>query len=189
MNVTPPPAVTLEDIVLVDERLKVSCIGFWLAGIGTLLCGIALTVASVFSIANPELQDLTRGLLGPPDPGIIHFLGPIFLITWILPLITAHSLRRHRNYHLAVVLLLTMLVPVISPLFIVQIPLAIWALVVLCFPTTRKVFRTASIQARLDSTRKPAIIKQIPTAVFATAIIGAICDCRNWNRNVATVCT
>ena len=87
-------AVTLEDIVLVDERLKVPCIGFWFAGIGTLLTGIILTAAAVLSLNSPAVKSLLLDTV-PVAESFIYAIGPLFLITWVIPLIAAHSLRRH----------------------------------------------------------------------------------------------
>ena len=159
------PVVTLEDMVLLDERLKVPCLGFWIAGIATFLSGILLIAASITSVFHPDIRPiLDKNPIVPIE--FIEWLGPMFFLTSIIPVIAAYSLKRHRNYHLSVVMLLAMLAPWISPLFIMQIPLAIWALVVLCMPTTRRVFRDASMRARLAVNKKQSVFKQIPWPVY-----------------------
>ena len=162
------PAVKLEDIVLVDERLKVPCIGFWISALATFLTGIALTAASVMSFYDPEVNSFMRNTaseFGPHVRAAVHIVGPCFLLASVLPWLAANSLKRHRNYHLCIVLLLAMLTPFVSPLFIMQIPLAIWALVVLCLPTTRRVFHDASLKERLAVNKKP-VVKRPPQAAY-----------------------
>ncbi len=166
------PTVTLEEIVLLDERLKVPTVGFWIAGIGTFLIGVLLTAAGIMSISNQEVRSWLHNTV-PVGPNAIYFLGPFFLISWLLPLIAAHLLKQHRSYHFAIVLLLAMLTPWVSPLFLLQVPLALWALIVLCLPSTRKVFREASLRDRMNVNKKP-VIKRIPSIVFAAAIIGPL---------------
>ena len=151
-------AVKLEDIVLLDERLKVPFMGFWLSAIATFVTGVALTAASVMSIYDPGLDSFMRTAasdFAPPVRAAIHFIGPFFLLTWILPYLAANSLKRHRNYHLCIVVLLAMVTPMVSPLFIMQVPLAIWALIVLCMPMTRRIFHDASLKERLAVNKKP----------------------------------
>ena len=102
-------AVKLEDIVLVDERLKVPCIGFWISALATFLTGIALTAASVMSFYDPEVNSFMRNTaseFGPDVRAAVHIVGPFFLLASVLPWLAASSLKRHRNYHLCIVLLL-----------------------------------------------------------------------------------
>lgn len=163
--------VTLEDIVLVDERLKVPRIGFWIAAFGTLIIGIALTLVAIVAFNDPDRMKSILNNTPFVFEDFIFVFGPWFLLTWIIPVVVARSLKHHRNYHLTIVLLLAMLTPWVSPLFILQIPLAIWALIVLCLPNTRRVFSRSTLDARLRTTAKPESSHRFPKAIIAIAVL------------------
>ena len=166
--------VTLEDIVLVDERLKVPILGFWISGVLTLLAGIVLTALLILSFLSPGVRETLIDIFGPAAGSEVQtmlFFGPVWLLTWILPLIAANSLKHHRNYHLVVVIMLVMLIPGATALVFVQNVLAVWAVIVLVLPVTRRVFKDASLRDRLAVEKKPPVLQRIPRTVFVLATV------------------
>ena len=166
--------VTLEDIVQVDERLMVPRIGFLITGVLTLLAGIVLTASLILSFLSPGVRETVNDIVGPAyrsDIEFFLFLGPVWLLTGILPLIAASSLKHHRSYHLAVVIALLMLIPLATALVFVHILLAVWTLIVLVLPVTRRVFRDASLRDRMAVEKKPPVLKRIPRTVFVLATV------------------
>ena len=64
-----------------------------------------------------------------------------------------------------------MLIPLATALVFVHILLAIWTLIVLALPVTRRVFRDASLRDRMAVEKKPPVLKQIPRTVFVLATV------------------
>lgn len=147
-------SVTLEEIVLVDERLKVPKIGFQICAVLNLMIGLLVTGLTFLSIPNVALR---KWLIGgsPVVEELFFYAGPFLLLISILPWCAAKSIQHHRNLHLLVVVLLAMLLPWLSFPLLIQIPLAIWTLVVLCLPVTRKVFRNALLVNRMQKQPLP----------------------------------
>jgi serine/threonine protein kinase len=134
------PTVTLEEVVLVDERLKVPKIGFYCCAVLNLLVGLSMTAFFLIALSDEKLWSwFVAG--SPVAEQALIFIGPLFIVTSVIPLIAAKSIQHHRNLHLLILLLLAMLLPWLSPVFPIQIFLSIWTLVVLWMPVTRRVFR------------------------------------------------
>ena len=172
---TADAAVTLEEVVLVDERLKIPRVGFYCCAALNLMAGLSMTALFLLALGNDNLRNwFVAG--SPLAEQALSILGPLWIVASVIPLIAAKSIQHHRNLHLLILMVLAMLLPWLSPIFPVQIFLAIWTLVVLFMPVTQRVFRHALMLDRFaKKERTERRTKPWQWALFALApFIGAL---------------
>lgn len=161
MDWTQTVPLTLAEKVMVEERLKVPRTGLWLATIGHMLFIIAVLMLQLpmfhefrdviaFELAMDQGIQLADGTY-QKLPQLMMFwlvviamtLGSIIACA-LLP-IALRNLRRKQNYHAIVVIMLLALIP-FHPIAVLSVPFALWTLIVLVLPSTRKVFHHQALR-------------------------------------------
>ena len=159
-----PQLVTDEEVIMLDERMKVPRVGLLVCSVIQLVACICFFVASVFNfyswiyVTSPDVyhRDLTFSLSG-------MFLALSFgsAATSILLFLVARNIKQHLNYPFVVAGLVVGLVLPFSPVTFTQVPFVIWAFVIMCLRKTRDVFHAQTMEIRTrDGLQKP-VVKQI----------------------------
>jgi hypothetical protein len=118
-------------------------------GPGVALMAVAIISFGVFTFACPVN---IIGLLNKPElPGreaerVGNFVGaaicmPLFMISNIVVAVGGYLMYTRSSYSMAMTAAVLSLIPCFSPCYIVGIPFAIWALVVLNDPDVKDAFR------------------------------------------------
>ncbi len=150
--------VSVRDMVIVDERLKVPRFGLMFSSLAHFLF-----ISLILLLQMPFMEKIRNEFavnFGPHKREFIdgdwqNMADPLFWLVMLLMvvasavacvlfLLAARNIALKRNYHFIIAVLILALLPM-HPAAVISIPFALWTLVVMCLPSTRNVFRAEAI--------------------------------------------